>query len=544
MRRIDIGVLIAAILILLLVPSPISNCLLVSNVTLTSSGTISYSAFLTANPHYAYTLATNSTANYVLAKNGTVLSSSSNPVTAFATATTYANGNSLYVSAGTYTGSRDFQMQSCSNEQVVFDPNAVFTISNNLANWLYFNTVLVLLYDQNCTVTNATINGNAQNQNTIWLTNGILIVDSGNCTIVGANISNVKRDGFGTSDNYPGDAPNGIINSTVTAYANCICLGSIGTTVANFAINNTCYGCGDVGITDFGANDLIEGNYVHDILGTNGDGGNAHWGIAVEGAYYSSILNNIVSNCGTGIELSQGNSTLVKGNIVSNCGDCIGGSDVNVDLHAEQGFNVITNNTLTNWGAQDTPYPAGIWSYGLPNSIISFNTLKGTANQTGIWCWATANSSICNNTITIDTTGTSTGILLQSATNNTLIEGNNIQAAKGIYILFSSCLNNKISQNTLTNCTTPYTNSGTGTQINPTSSATYTLTFNNPYDGSAEGTYVYSNSTTISISLPSGSVLNVDGLNVTLTNNAYTLTMNKDHFAYAIGGTVAISNPS
>jgi hypothetical protein len=52
------------------------------------------------------------------------------------------------------------------------------------------------------------------------------------------------------------------------------------------------------------------------------------------------------------------------------------------------------------------------------------------------------------------------------------------------------------------------------------------------------GTYSYSNTTQTIITVTPNSgynaVLNVDGSNVTLTSNAYTVNMNQDHFAYVL----------
>lgn len=118
---------------------------------------------------------------------------------------------------------------------------------------------------------------------------------------------------------------------------------------------------------------------------------------------------------------------------------------------------------------------------------------------------------------------------MQTATNNTIVSGNNIQAKTGLW-LDSTSSNNKLNQNTLTNCTTPISNSGTGTIINPTSSPTYTLTLNNVFDGSAQGTYVYSNTTTVTLT----GQCNVNGVNQT----SPTLTMNQDYFVYALNSLV------
>jgi hypothetical protein len=342
-------------------------------------------------------------------------------------------------------------------------------------------------------------------------------------------------------NNNPTPLPNGIVDSTVTFCGwNGISLGWGGSyTRGAYAINNTVAYCSDVGITAWQSlNSRIINNYVYDMNGTTGDV-NSHDGIDIEyGANYSIVEHNTIVNCVHGIWSATGvitpHSNLIAYNNVTNCRWGIFSGSPN---------DVITQNYVKNWG----DWSGGGIQVDQNNIIVSFNILintnasvTGPAITIGEYSGVT-NCSACNNTITTQVASGTPAIYVELGSNSSIIEGNNVQASVGVQIYGAQCTSNIISGNNLVNCTTGISNSGTGTIVNPTSSATYTLTFSNLYDGSSQGRYAYSNTTDIIFTVTSGGILNVDGSNVTLTNNAYVLLMNKDHFVYAIGGTVTFS---
>ncbi len=538
--------IIIIISLLFLARASISNGLLVSNVTLTSSGTISYSQ----GSNLSYIIYQSSGVNYIQSvSTGSNVYSSSSVVKTFSTAFgLVSSGGTITVLPATYTAAATVYMEYCTGVTLVFQSGAVLTIGNGVD-----GTVLNIWYDTNCTFVNLSINGNAQNQVTgSGATScGVKIYDSSGCFVTGSTITNCAMQGFVANDDVAGDLPNGIVNSTITFCGwNGITLGTGGPdTIGAYAINNTVAYCSDVGITNYGIGDYVVGNFIHDMNGITGGGGNAHWGVGVEDNGYDLISNNIMVNCRIGISIvgtvSTGypvQSNLVIYNSITNCSTGIVTSDT--------GYDTITRNQITDWSSG---YNFGIREEDGTNNIITSNTLisSGTSagyGQAAIYSLNTSNSSICDNTVTTQLSADDIGVLIGGGTNGTVIEGNNIQAGTGVYIgsgIYgsSSCNNNRLYQNNLNNCTTPITDSGTNTLLlKPNTSI---LTINCPSLNGAinplPGTYLESNSSQVTITLTPdtnyNSVLNVDGVNVTLTDNAYTLSMNRDHIVYTIFST-------
>ncbi len=503
-----------------------------------------------ANPNFAYTLATNATSNYVLAKNGKVLSSSTNPVTAFGTATTDANGATLYVAAGTYTFTSVFYMDSLANEAITFSPNSLITITSATT-----GEAFGLFYDTNCTLIGLQGNGNAVNIASPTDNGFVEIWDCDGCVVTQANITNCARYGVGTGDDSAGyvaptstsHIPCGVTNSLIT-FCDWNGISLTGDDYGDYAMNNTVAYCSDVGITCWAANGCyVIGNYIHDMNGTTGaesPNPSAHYGIAVEdNDGYETIENNTIVNCGgtagvqgVGICIGTGNavySNLIAYNNITNCNDGIASYLAVGD--------VITCNLIANWG---TGYVFGINPIQSTNEIITSNTLISSSTSTSlgyaIYSESSNNCSICDNTITIQLAASDRGIVVGS--NYNLVSGNNVQASTGIYIA-SGCVDSRVYQNTLGKCTTQVSNSGTGTITTFRSPAILTLNCPSYYGtvSPAAGSYSESTSTQVTITLtPEAgytSTLNVDGVNVTLTDNAYTLSMSSDHTVYAIFST-------
>jgi len=559
MRKTNIYVLMTSILILLLVPFSNLDGLVVSNATLANSGTISYSP----GSNLSYTIYQSGGVSYIQNSTGYIVYSNANANLAFSYAfSLVARGGSITVQAGTYTAdTTSILMQNCNNVRVTFQTGSLLTITN----WANV-PVFQMKNDTNCLISGITIDGNGANQNPFWGAIGVDMWDCSNCLVTNANITNCATYGFVTWDSVTGHLPNGITNSIITyCHHNGICLGtSYGLyTKGAYAVNNTIAYSSDVGITCYGQGNYVANNYLHDMTTTNG-AENSFYGIAVEGNGYNLIEQNTLVNCPVGIILGTGTpptgytykGNLVRNNNLANCNTGI--------VLADNGYNTITQNQITNWLSGGVNYTFGIRNTAGPNNIISFNTLINTGvvsgyGQSAIFlgnAGTTANDksncSICNNTITTQLAVQDYGILLGGGSNNTIVEGNSIQAYTGIYIgtgisgygSNGVCYNNRLNENNFANCTKQITDQGINTLILAPSN-TSILTLNCPSINGAitplAGSYLESNSSQVTITLTPdsnyNSVLNVDGVNVTLTDNTYTLSMNRDHVVYAIFST-------
>jgi hypothetical protein len=488
---------------------------------------------IVANTDYNFTIAQNSTSNYVIAKNQSIMYNNVIDYLAFNTALGYLpTGGSIYTNTGTYTLNSSITANNVDNITMAFNSSALLYADNAL------NAPVILTINcDNWSFENVTISGNAENQvagaGNALSPNGISIRGGSNVLIDNATIYNCRVYGIIIwAYSTFGDAhDSGVTNSDVYNCGwNSITVGDLD----NYVTNCNIYGSSDVGVSLYGVSTLVNKNYIHDLNGTTGGGGNAKYGVATEGDVpaYSLITNNTCLNLGTGVFLNQGYN-IVTNNSFTNCNNTV--------VSATVGYDTITRNTITNWGYGAGYYPSGVLFDNSDNNIVSFNIFSTSntdwANYGVIVVGGSVNSSICNNTITMTMEGY--GVYVDAGTDNLIIEGNTIQCDVGIRISDATCDNNKLNQNLLGSCNTEISDIGTGTIINPSSCNTYTLTLNNPYDGSAIGTYVYSN-TTQRILTTSG-VLNVNGVNVT---SPYTISMNADHFVYVLGGSATITSSS
>lgn len=534
MPKTSIYVLMTSILILLIMFSSTASGSLSANVVLTSSGTI----IAHTSGTYSYTLEINSGIYDVVNSAGTVVYSISdtdaNTATAFAEACTYANNlgtYALYVASGTYTTTSIIAIEHVSDMTITFSPNSLITIPATTE-----INIFDLWYDTSIIFNGVNINGNAANQpqaSNSW-GDGITIYSCTGMVVENSNVDYCRRYGIETVNNAPDTIKN---NTCIFNGWNGITLGGLG----DICFNNTIEYSSDVGISvqpsDTGA--VVTNNYIYDLNGTTGGGGDASWGIASEGAVNAIVVGNTIEDVNIGVVTDgTAQSCYVAYNTITNV--CCG-----IASWGDLGYNVITQNTITNWGwsAKSAEVSSGIASYDAPpNNIISYNTLVSASSSSSIgaaiFVVTSNNCSICDNIITMVLASDQAGIYLKSTSNYNIVEGNNVQAYIGIQIA-SGCTDNKINGNILTACTTQISNSGTGTIINPSSSSTYTLTLNNPSLASvtpAIGTYSGSSGTqvTITLSPTTGYTLNIDGSNVTLTSGTYTLTMSQDYFVYAL----------
>jgi hypothetical protein len=451
MKRVNTCIAVV-ILVLLIAHLSILSASFVTSQTLTSFGTIT-SGGQPSGPNYV--VYQSGGVNYVQDGSGSTVYSSSSVTSTFSKVFgLVASGGTITVQPGTYVATGSVQMNNCVNVHLIFVDGAVLTIGDGL-NCI----VLYVKYSTNCTLTNLTIDGNGKNQNSAWVTDGIMLYDCSNVLVEDSTITNCFRDGFATCDDVAGNEPNGIVNSVITHCGwNGMTLGSGGEdTFGVYAINNEVAYCSDVGITSYGLANRIIGNYIHDMNGTTNT--KAHWAIGVEQNGYNLISNNTILNVNVGLSVAPdtpsgsvvAKSNLIIYNTITNC--AMAGISTSGD-----GYDIITRNTINNWG---TGYSFGIKEENGANNIITYNTLTSSSSDTTlgypIYSSNTFNSSICYNTITTNIAAGISGIFITGGTDNTLIEGNTIQAKTGITISGSSCDNNRVYQNTL-NCNTAIAN--------------------------------------------------------------------------------------
>src|SRR5208283_3697923 len=132
-------------------------------------------------------------------------------------------------------------------------------------------------------------------------------------------------------DNSFGPALNsGVINSKI-----CDCgwngfLAGSPFVINGYLINSEIYGCSDVGASSSATNTLITGNYIHDLNGTTGGGGNVEWGIAAEqGASGGTITQNTIVNCNVGVHIDENNCSISDNHITNSsiAGIMLSGTD-------------------------------------------------------------------------------------------------------------------------------------------------------------------------------------------------------------------------
>ena len=281
------------------------------------------------------------------------------------------------VKSGVYTVTTTWTMTNANNVTLNFESGTTLNAINDLN-----SPVMLIQSSKNCVISCGTFNGNAANQADPKVTGddcaGIEIVSSSNCQINNANITNVRQFGF-----YICGGTNCGITNSVISYCgwNGMTLGGGNTPQTDFndyAINNQVSHCSDVGITNYGNNDIVTGNYVHDMDQETGWGGSqcAHWGIACEGGggsgsgNYELIAGNTITNVGNGI-------------VVDSSDQVTGGSTV-------INYVLISGNTITNGdlnGPAPVKYGASIFLSGSSGSIIEYNNinvLSGSPTLDGI----------------------------------------------------------------------------------------------------------------------------------------------------------------
>jgi hypothetical protein len=366
-------------------------------------------------------------------------------------------GDSILFEPGIYTLNGSITCFNKNGMTLNFAGGSLLFVSNGTN-----NPAIVLVGCSNSVISNPTIDGNAPNQvaalDGTYGSHGIEITSNvpgknalnySNVLVTGANITNVRQFGVYILAWEEGDYHStncGIRNSVFTFCGwNGITLADGG--ISNYAINNTVAYSSDVGITNYGQSNIVENNYIYDMNGTTGGGGNSQWGIGVEGGSNHMIINNFISTCKYGIRSTVGTSNLITQNSIYNCSQ--GGIELDTD------FNRVINNTVTQWDYLNKWMPA-IWIYG-NNNQVSDNILNSTyPHGTGLYLYGNS-SQIIGNIITTSNIqgGNNEGIAVYSGSYGSNIEHNTISGgtgSAGVYV-HSGAYDTVIVNNNLTSCT-------------------------------------------------------------------------------------------
>ncbi len=424
----------------------------VASVTLQSSGVI-----LQASPsEYAYIMSVSgSTYQMKDGTTGQILFQSTDSSRVFSNIVgNCSDGAKVLVEGGTYLVTSSWTMSDVNGVTLDF-AGARLVAANNL------NTpVLIVLNVDSSVINDVEIDGNAENQQVIAGIGpvGILIIDSTNSYVDGANIYNARVYGFYSYQAYGGvTANNGIINSLVTNCGwNGITLGWDGRETGLYAINNEVAYASDVGISAQGRNNIVQDNYVHDINGNTGTN-NARWGIATEAGSGHLISGNTITNVNMGL-VSTAPSNTFTGNSVT------GSSVFGVQIEGAGTANVVSGNTISNYGYR------GVQIYGA-NSRIENNQISST--DTSSWRSAVeimgsgiilSGNTLMNGANT--TTIVNSAFSVNSGVSNTVIENNQVLGGfyYGVYVN-SGASGTIIRNNQFTGCTKNINDLGSGTQI-------------------------------------------------------------------------------
>jgi parallel beta-helix repeat protein len=191
-------------------------------------------------------------------------------------------------------------------------------------------------------------------------------------------------------------------------------------------------------------------------LSNSGSGNN---GVSSHNFNGLNIVNNIISGCGTGVDLLWSNNSVVSNNQISN-------SMYGINLMYCKNDN-ITSNTISNGGIYCIELTT------VTNSYITYNTMSGSFFY-GIYAVTSCNgNTVAYNTVLSPRL---TGIYFGSSSNNNNINHNYVpEAGYGIY-LYSSCTSNSIIYNLISNCSSGirlYSVSGNNASYNKITYCTY-----------------------------------------------------------------------
>ena len=362
---------------------------------------------------YSYSMDISGSNYQILNSASTVIYTSTSSSTAFNHMTNLlTSGNTVYIAAGAYSvtaswgdGSIMTWANGVSNITFTFAPGAVLTAANNL------NAPVLMFYGCNNIVVNGiTINGNGANQNPengiLSSPQGIVAVDSSNVLVENSVIYNSRV--FGIT--FASDS------ATTTAYTND---GVTGCTIyCNYGSGSESDGWNGI--------QLGNNNYCTKFYAENNNiYGWSDVGISAIGLNWIVTENNIHDMNGNSQD--PGNGGDAKWGIADEGG---GGS-------SSSSYAQITQNTISNCGS-GVAIDNGA---SLPYVLISGNTLTN-CNIGG---------------------GSGGSIYLVSTASYCIVESNSITGPSNPGINIMGASNTDVYGNTYSNCTTNYTNSGTGT---------------------------------------------------------------------------------
>ena len=386
---------------------------------------------------FSYLVFVNSTASYMVnGTTGTVDYYSTNFTKVWDfTIGNCTGGENIFVKKGAYAVANQLLATSKNGITVIFEKGAVLTAGTNL------NKAVIYLYTcTNWKIEGITIDGNGANQNagtsygSGWA-NGITIANCSNIVVDDANIYNCRVFGVFIDKDY---ALGGISHScgvTNSLFKGNMWNGAeIGWGDYCYFSNNEVLYSPDVGLSTYGNYTTISDNFIHDLNGTTGGGGNSKWGIAVEtggGSGYNNciIKGNIINNVSVGLMIYGDNHT-IYGNRIYQCSNVDNSGAINV----RGNYSIISGNNIGATLVGITLDSGGGGAYNAQYNRIQGNIISCT--NRGFEIWATSN-------------------------NNTIF-GNTVMSGDYGYYIMSSANYTRIIENDL-DATVEQSNSGTGT---------------------------------------------------------------------------------
>jgi hypothetical protein len=382
---------------------------------------------------YSYMVFNNATATYMV--NGTTgsvdyQSTNITKVFQFAVGNMTSGGNIFISKSVQATVSTQIRVTNINNLNFIFEQGATLTADTNLN-----LAVMYFLSCNNTRITGATIDGNWANQNGGVsypnYANGISLDGCYGCMVDYCTVRNTRvyglvafNSGLGAKGGQCSFEHNNVTNAQwdgIDAYVpNC-----------NIRFNDVSASA-DVGIGTMGNFTVIEGNYVHDMAGSNGSS-NGQWAIDLEGgAYYNAsnclVIDNIIDGCNVGIAVYTAgcvNNTISR-NIIRNWADLLAYSYA-IDIRANY-FTVSENTIFGSYSGHGGGIILTAASYGTVTKNKMSVQYRGIRLESG-----SLNDKITENTIV--TTGGYVGIEILSGANNAMVTINDISQTGDGYLL-------------------------------------------------------------------------------------------------------------
>ncbi len=309
---------------------------------------------------YSYVMTTSGSNYQILNSANTIIESSTSSSTAFnwllGSGGHAESGSNIYVESGAYSVDSTWQI-NINSITVTFQSGTILTAIPH-SDPTNQNDVVMTLNGNNIIVSGMTINGNGLNQlpsPTTMLTganfNNGITYSGNNITIKNCTIYNIRC--FGIISAYRAGGNINTVTNCLVYNCGANAISSDPTTNTNYFVNNTIYGCSDVGISSEGLSDVVTGNNVYNCWSSYCPMygyGNSYWGIGVETGHgtsssYLLVTYNTLSNDGIGIWTNSGNYILISGNTLTNCN--LQNYGAAIDINPNSSYNTIESNTIT-----------------------------------------------------------------------------------------------------------------------------------------------------------------------------------------------------